>query len=575
MSINYNRELVGTLVNAKVGIFASSFLFPFLTFFIFQEQMPKEFLYIWIIAHMIIYVSRIVISKKILKFLDYEEDIIINKNLKLYLFVIAINAILWGFACIFALIYSEQVYVFIMLIILLGIITASTSTLNSVFHAVFIFATMLLSIVVLSLIFIGGTSTYYFVALFSVLYYIITIPSSYKSYSVLNKNIQQKKEIELLNKSLKDKNSVLEDKNDNFKILLDTTIEAMIISDENYLILDTNEAGLKLFNVKNKDNIVGKHLVDYVPEYELDKLKSELNKEFSEPVHYDLMKANKEIFPALARGRYITVDSKKLRISAVIDLSQIKKQEMQLLSQSRLAQMGEMISMIAHQWRQPLGAISATSINLRMKIELKMFDLEADEGRKECQKYFNESLENIEDYTQALTQTIDDFKNFYKKDKQEKLIKIEEPIRKAYNIIKTSLEVHNISIIEDCQSQKNIRVYAGELMQVILNILKNAQDNFLLNEITNPKLCINTSDTNTGVKVVISDNGGGIDESIVNKIFDPYFSTKDEKNGTGLGLYMSKIIIEEHHAGSIEVVNVNNGACFTLLINDIRKKDEH
>ena len=237
-----------------------------------------------------------------------------------------------------------------------------------------------------------------------------------------------------------------------------------------------------------------------------------------------------------------------------------KKQEKQMLQQSRFAQMGEMISMIAHQWRQPLGAIAATSINMKFSLLLKSFDLNTKEGQDELNISFMEELSEIEDYVENLTATIDDFRNFYKPDKKLALVSFEEVVQKALRIIRSSMEMDNISIIEEYKDDIKLEMYDNEVMQVILNILKNAHDNFKEKNITNPQIKI----TSTSAVLDISDNGGGIPDEILDKIFDPYFSTKDEKNGTGLGLYMSKIIIEEHHNGKLRAKNQDGGTLFQI-----------
>ena len=250
------------------------------------------------------------------------------------------------------------------------------------------------------------------------------------------------------------------------------------------------------------------------------------------------------------------------------ELSKNESQQKQLFAQSRLAQMGEMISMIAHQWRQPLGAISTTASNLKLKLELEYFNLDTQVGREEAELYFLDKLDNIENFVQNLTTTIDDFRNFYKPNKQSVIVNIQEPFKKALSIVKASFYADGIEIVEEHKSYKNLHLYDNEIMQVILNVLKNAQDNFRERKIQNPKLYLSSEDTKDGVLLYMCDNGGGISEEIIEKIFDPYFSTKHERNGTGLGLYISKIIIDEHHKGKLSVENKDNGVCFEILIKE-------
>ena len=263
--------------------------------------------------------------------------------------------------------------------------------------------------------------------------------------------------------------------------------------------------------------------------------------------------------------------TKKLKqafISLEEETKKNQQQEKAMIEQSRLAQMGEMISMIAHQWRQPLGAIASTTVNLQMKLELEAFDFSTEDGIEEAKEYFKQRFVNIEEYVQSLTTTIDDFRNFYKPNREMVVITLESVVTKALKIITSSLEDQGIKLICNYDAKDTIKLYDNEIMQVILNILKNAQDNFTEKEIKNPEIIIITNDKS----ITICDNGGGIPGDIIEKIFDPYFSTKDEKNGTGLGLYMSKTIIENHHNGKLSVVNKNDtkgrsiGACFTIEI---------
>jgi len=247
---------------------------------------------------------------------------------------------------------------------------------------------------------------------------------------------------------------------------------------------------------------------------------------------------------------------------------QRQEHEEYLLQQSRMAQMGEMISMIAHQWRQPLSAISASSMSLQIDIQLEKFDLKEDEQRQRFQTTILKGLERISEYVQSLTTTINDFRNFYKPNKETTLARISDPVIKALSIIQASLVSDKIEVEVRYESHKMISMYENEMMQVILNILKNAQDHFMEKSIQNPKITIVTKDSNQGTILEICDNAGGIPDDVIKKIFNPYFSTKSEKNGTGLGLYMSKIIVEAHHKGDFFVENRDDGACFIIEVHD-------
>ncbi len=243
-------------------------------------------------------------------------------------------------------------------------------------------------------------------------------------------------------------------------------------------------------------------------------------------------------------------------------------QDEELFYQSRLAQMGEMISMIAHQWRQPLSAISLTAIGLETKIRLKKFDFSTPEHIQEVEQYILGRTELIAQYVSSMTTTIDDFRMFYKKDRQKELVAIEDILDRALKIIGVTLEAQNIEIQMICNAHRNVWLFPNELVQVFLNLLQNAQDQFVTKGISPAKITIRAHDTDDGIEVAFCDNAGGIDPAIITKIFRPYFSTKEKQNGTGLGLYMSQIIIDEHHKGRLRACNTDNGdgSCFSVFL---------
>ena len=221
--------------------------------------------------------------------------------------------------------------------------------------------------------------------------------------------------------------------------------------------------------------------------------------------------------------------------------------------QSRLAQMGEMISMIAHQWRQPLTAITATTTTLHFK---------AQHGTLEQENVI--TLANrINELSQHLSATINDFRNFFKTNNHKQKTDFERILQSVLNIIESTLTSNHISLnIIKKDELTPLFTYENELKQVILNLIKNAEDALLEKKISDPKITIEIERNTFTVK----DNAGGIPADILPHIFDPYFSTKMEKDGTGLGLYMSKIIVEEHCKGRLTVENDENGAVFKVIL---------
>jgi len=212
--------------------------------------------------------------------------------------------------------------------------------------------------------------------------------------------------------------------------------------------------------------------------------------------------------------------------------------------------------MIAHQWRQPLSAISSTVQGLHLKLTLKKYD----------EVLFLEKLMDVNRYAQYLSQTIDDFRHFFKTSKEKNQVTLEEVIEKVLSLIHVTLENKKITLIMDFQSNEFLMTYSNELMQVLLNLIKNAEDALVENQIDHPWIKIATSKNETHVMLSISDNAGGIPPEILTRIFEPYFSTKTQKDGTGLGLYMSQKIIEEHCSGSLCASNSSSGAVFTIQL---------
>jgi PAS domain S-box-containing protein len=250
------------------------------------------------------------------------------------------------------------------------------------------------------------------------------------------------------------------------------------------------------------------------------------------------------------------IDGKRTVISSAMDITELKKKDEMLINQSRHAAMGEMIGMIAHQWRQPISAIAMDANNILLDIALKNLN------NTEAGKYAN----SITQQTQHLSHTIDDFRNFFKPDKVISEVNIKETIDSTLSIVKDSLRNNNIEVTSSYETDKKVKAYPRELMQVFVNIITNSKDVLTLNKPDNASITIRVYEDEKYINTEICDNGGGIDADILPKVFDPYFSTKDEKTGTGLGLYMSKMIIQEHLNGSIEAYNINEGACFRVSL---------
>jgi two-component system, NtrC family, C4-dicarboxylate transport sensor histidine kinase DctB len=255
----------------------------------------------------------------------------------------------------------------------------------------------------------------------------------------------------------------------------------------------------------------------------------------------------------------------KIMINNMIDNLEFKiqeeinkrlEQEQILIQQSKLASMGEMIGNIAHQWRQPLAQISAIHMNMKVTYDFDKFTKE----------YLAMKIKEANKLTSYMSQTISDFQNFFKPQGEKENFSIEKACKDAYFILESSLKYHGIEVIFDIKKDTNIYGYKNEYSQVILNILSNAKDILLERKIQNPKIDIEIKKGNNYAIVKIKDNAGGVDNSIIEKIFEPYFTTRHQTQGTGIGLYMSKNIIERNMHGYINVTNVEDGALFTVKV---------
>lgn len=251
----------------------------------------------------------------------------------------------------------------------------------------------------------------------------------------------------------------------------------------------------------------------------------------------------------------------------VYELKKNRAKDEAMLHRSRLVQMGEMVSMLAHQWRQPLAIISSVIVGITLKLKLNKFDLDTKQGQEEFIEHIMKEMNDLEDVTQELTQTIDQFRDFYEPNQEKTIENLSDMIETSLHLLKNDIENNNIKVKKcfDNDLQK-VLVVKNDFIQVFINIIRNAIDQFIENNIENKELNISIKKEENSVKIFIQDNAGGISSDIINKIFEPYFSTKEEKNGTGLGLYMSKIMIEKHHDGKISVSSEENRTEFMIEI---------
>ena len=350
------------------------------------------------------------------------------------------------------------------------------------------------------------------------------------------------------------------DKLDNTNNILENIIEnAPIIifwKDRNGVYRGSNKLFLELMNLKNKDELLGKKDSDFnIVEnkdfmsddlYVMTNKKPKLN--YTETISaknndvrilntskVPLLDENKNVIGVLGVIQDITEQIK--------NQNQLKESEQLLIQQSKLASMGEMIANIAHQWRQPLSVISTSATGIKIQKEMGVSDDNAE----------IKSLDCINENAQYLSDTIDDFRNFFKKSKTKSLVNLDILLEKTLKLILTRLKNKNISIVKD-DLNITFETYEGEIIQVFMNIINNSIDAFE-DKNYDKFIFFETQKFQNKIVIKIKDNAGGIDEKIIDRIFEPYFTTKELKQGTGIGLYMCNEIIVKHLNGKIIVSN--------------------
>jgi len=268
---------------------------------------------------------------------------------------------------------------------------------------------------------------------------------------------------------------------------------------------------------------------------------------------------NEEKLKEINKNLEQTIDDEITHRLAIQKKAQDEKEqnEQLLIQQSKLAMMGEMIGNIAHQWRQPLMQLSA----------IIMYMDAYDEKGKLTKEKFQNKIKESDSIIDYMSKTIEDFRNYYQPEKQKESFYIKESIESALFIIDSALKNSFIStsIIFEKEDIKIVS-FKNEFSQALLNIISNAKDVLIQRKIKNPKIHINVKTIEKRIHITIEDNAQGIQEEILDNIFDPYFTTKHKSQGTGIGLYMTKMIIENNMNGKIKVKNTAEGALFTIIL---------
>ena len=309
---------------------------------------------------------------------------------------------------------------------------------------------------------------------------------------------------------------------------------------------DNNESIRKISFVKGLDNwswMIGTGFYEDDMQKAINNKKNELDQEFNEYLFKTTIFAFLLIFLLLSISIYF---SKKLQeIFRSYQLEKTRQQNI-IAQKSKMAAMGEMIGHIAHQWRQPLSSISTSATGMKLQKELNILE----------DKNLIDGLEQINKSVQYLSQTIDDFRNFYKPNKNKTEFYVLDTVDKVINLTNSQFSSNGIKIIKSGENIK-INTYENELIQVIINLLNNARDELLKKDFEDEKLIfINVYKKNKKLFLEIKDNARGVSTQIIDKIFEAYFTTKNDVEGTGIGLYMSNEIITKSMKGKISVSNI-------------------
>jgi len=417
----------------------------------------------------------------------------------------------------------------------------------------------------------------------------------YASKTTLDKELKSLKRIEKNNEISKLKTAVklqttkIKNHREMHEIVFKNAVDGMLII-ENGVFIECNQSALDMLGFTKEKQIVGKRLEEISPEYQPDGqlskdkaelLLSDLSKKLNNklewvytrvdsceqwvevvltPIHY----FDKDIVHVVWRDIHKRKEEQKkleylnenLKNEVQTQLENIREKETMLLEQAKLASIGEMIENIAHQWRQPLNNLALVNQDMYVKLLLDKYDIDS----------FEKSQTLINENIQYMSKTIDNFRNFFNPNKAKKIFEVGQAIRETIQIIDATFKSNFIQLEIKDKSKNVINNYFGELEQVLIIILQNAKDILVENKIDKPKVVITTKDEKDEIILSIEDNAGGIPKDIMHKIFEPYFTTKFKSKGTGLGLYIAKMIIEKNMGGKLNISNTKKGAKFEISL---------
>ena len=367
---------------------------------------------------------------------------------------------------------------------------------------------------------------------------------------------------------VEEKTKMLQDEKDLFVTYLNN-INALIVALDKYgTIIMINKNGCDLLGYKLED-ILGKNWFEINTKHHIFKQQFEMTLEnlkedetfFEEELH---VKNNETKLMKWSTSKLLLHNEIVGVLCSAIDITKERKQEIIINQQARNAALGEMIANIAHQWRQPLSIITTTATGLRLQKEY---------GSLKDEDFYN-GCDHINDQAQYLSKTIDDFRAFTKGEISLTEFDLDDNINQFLSLVRAAVDNYYIHVVLSLKEHPRLKSYPDQLKQCFINIFNNAKDELKKIPENQRYFFIETSFKEDQVKIVFTDSAGGIPEEIIPKIFDPYFTTKHNSNGTGLGLSMTYDIITNGLNGTISAQNVEfdydnkhlKGAQFTIIL---------
>lgn len=356
-----------------------------------------------------------------------------------------------------------------------------------------------------------------------------------------------------------------------YKTLFNVANDAILISND-LAYVECNQKAVEMFGLP-REELLKRTILDCSPELQPDGSRSrerladilqDSRNGKQNVFRWSFIRADGVEFPASVGLTSFTLNNRDLVLSSIRDISKRVDAEMQLMQAQKMAAVGEMLGAIAHQWRQPLNTLSTYISSLQAAQYNGMLSKEVIER----------IVAGASDQITFMSKTIDDFRNFFKPSKTKGPVDILKAVISAVKLMEAQMRHNRINLTVTNQTGTNSLIvfgYQGEFIHVLVNILANAKDAILENDERRPgaadrTINIAVSQTADVAIIEIQDSGGGIPEHLLPKIFNPYYTTKGTSSGTGMGLYMSKMIVEKEMDGEVKAENTRNGAKFTITL---------